>query len=208
MSGFVIWGGALLLYLGFRAWYDGLRRRPLTTAEIDAFMAQAESASISEASSLEEMRGFLEADDGKEFVMLNLVKLHPEPVPHPDTGAPTPARALLQAYISDFMPTLLKHGGVPLMQARKVGPYVDSWDVEPDPDWTLVGYMRYRSRRDLMKLAVDPRFQGGHGYKFAAIPKTLSFPTQPTPIGFLGPRVWVALVLALGAALLQLALLS
>ena len=152
------------------------------------------------------MRRFLEADDGEEFVMLNLVKLHPEPVPHPDTGVPTKARAILQEYMSDFMPTLLKTGGIPLMQAHKVGPYVDSWEVEPDPDWTLVGYMRYRSRRDLMKLAVDPRFQGGHGYKFAAIAKTLSFPTQPTPIGFLGPRVWVALVLALGAALLQLIL--
>lgn len=206
MSGFVIWGGALLLYLGFRAWYDGLRRRPLTAAEVDAFMEQAESSSISEASSLPEMRGFLEADDGKEFVMLNLVKLHPEPVPHPDTGVPTKARAILQEYMSDFLPTFLKTGGLPLMQARKVGPYIDSWNVEADPDWTLVGYMRYRSRRDLMKLAVDPRFQGGHGYKFAAIPKTLSFPTQPNPIGFMGPRVWVALVLALGAALLHLAI--
>ena len=204
MSGFVIWGSALLLYLGFRAWYDGLRRRPLTTAEIDAFMKQAESASISGAGSLQEMRGFLESDDGKEFVMLNLIKLHPEPVPHPDTGVPTKARALLQAYIADFMPTLLKTGGVPLMQARKVGPYIDSWNVEPDPDWTMVGYMRYRSRRDLMKLAVDPRFQGGHGYKFAAIPMTASFPTQPQTIGFMGPRVWVALVLALVAALIHL----
>ena len=206
MSGYVIWGGALLLYLGFRAWYDGLRRRPLSPEEVDAFMEQAANASISEASSLEEMRAFLEADDGKEFVMLNLVKLHPEPVPHPDTGVPTKARAILQEYMADFLPTLLKTGGVPLMQARKVGPYVDSWNVEPDPDWTIVGYMRYRSRRDLMKLAVDPRFQDGHGYKFAAIPKTLSFPTQPSPIGFMGPRVWVALVLALVAALLHLAI--
>jgi hypothetical protein len=206
MSGFVIWGGALLVYLGFRAWYDGLRRRPLTAAEIDAFMEQAAVGRLGETSSLDEIRDFLEADDGEEFVMLNLVKLHPEPVPHPDTGVATPARAIVQEYMSSFLPTLLENGGVPLLQARKVGPYVDSWDVEPDPDWTLVGYMRYRSRRDLMKLVADPRFQGGHGYKFAAIAKTLSFPTRPTPIGFMGPRVWVALVLALGAALLQLIL--
>ena len=203
-SAFVIWGGAALLYAGFRLWYDGFRR-PLTAAEIEAFMQQAEKSSIERATDLGEMRRFLEADDGKEFVMLNLVKLHADPVPHPDTGAPTKAREIVQAYMKDFLPTLLRTGGVPLMQARKVGPYVDSWDVAPDPDWTLVGYMRYRSRRDLMRLSVDPRFQDGHGYKHAAIPMTFSFPTQPQTIGFLGPRVWVALVLALAAALLQIA---
>ena len=71
------------------------------------------------------------------------------------------------------------------------------------PGWTLVGYMRYRSRRDLMKLTSDPRFQNGHAYKHAAISMTSSFPTRPQPIGFVGPRVWVALVLALAAAALS-----
>ena len=205
MSPLAIWGAAALLYLGFRVWYDGLRRRPLTTAEIDAFMEQAQDGTFRRASDLAELRRFLEEDDGREFVMLNLVKLHAEPVPHPDTGRPTKARALLRAYISDFLPTLLRRGGVPLLQASKIGPYVDSWGVEPDPDWTMVGYMRYRSRRDMISLAVDPRFQGGHGYKFAAIPTTFSFPTQKTGGLLVGPRIWVALVLALGAALAQLA---
>ncbi|MEM9176927.1 MAG: hypothetical protein AAGC67_17025 [Myxococcota bacterium] len=204
MSALVLWGGAAALYLGFRLWYDGFRR-PLTTAEIDAFMKQANEASVERASDLEEIRRFLEEDDGQEFVMLNLVKLHPDPVPHPDTGELQPARRILGDYVRDFMPTLLGTGGLPLMQARKVGPYVDSWDVAPDPGWTMVGYMRYRSRRDMMRLSLHPRFQGGHGYKFAAIAATLSFPTRPQPLGFLGPRVWVALVLALGAALLQIA---
>jgi hypothetical protein len=38
------------------------------------------------------------------------------------------------------------------------------------------------------------------------IPVTFSFPTQRELSVYLGPRVWVALVLALAAALLQLAL--
>jgi len=205
MSGWMIWGGAALLYGAFRGWYDGFRRRPLTTAEIDAYMLRVEAEALQVGSDFGEVRRFLEEDDGQEFVMLNLVKLHPEPVPHPETGEPTKARELVQGYISDFLPSLLKRGGVPLMQASKVGPYIDSWGSEPDPDWTIVGYMRYRSRRDMLELALDPRFQGGHGLKHAAIPVTISFPTRPQPAGFMGPRVWVALVLALGAALLQLA---
>ena len=54
---------------------------------------------------------------------------------------------------------------------------MDSWNTPPDPGWTLVGLMRYRSRRDMMKLAVYPRFLGGHVFKFAAITATFSFPS-------------------------------
>ena len=39
MSGWMVWGGALALYLLSWLWYDGLRR-PLTLTEIDAFFAE------------------------------------------------------------------------------------------------------------------------------------------------------------------------
>jgi hypothetical protein len=38
--------------------------------------------------------------------------------------------------------------------------------------------VRYRGRGDRMKLAVHPRFLGGHALKFAAIKPTFSFPVQ------------------------------
>ena len=133
MSTLAIWGGAAALYLGFRLWYDGLRRRPMTSAEVDDLMQQAEESGFDRASDLAEIRRFLEKDDGREFVMLNLVKLHPDLVAHPETGEEKPARELVQEYMAAFLPTLLKRGGVPMMQARKVGPYVDSWGVEADP---------------------------------------------------------------------------
>lgn len=205
MTPWLPWTLAALLYGAFRLWYDGIRR-PLNAAEVDDLLTRRLAVDAELGMDPEALRAFLEADDGREFVMLNLVKLHAEPVPHPKTGEATPAPELIQGYMREFLPTLLKRGGIPLMQARKIGPYVDSWGTEPDPGWTIVGYMRYRSRRDLMELALDPRFQDGHGFKHAAIPATISFPTRPQPIGFLGPRVWVALVLALGAALMQLAL--
>lgn len=203
MSPIAIWSAAAVLYGAFRLWYDGFRR-PLTRDEVDAYVAQMHERGSSEVNDPELMRTFLENDDGREFVMLNLVRLHPTDVPHPETGAPVRPRALLTGYLKGFMPALLSRGGVPLFSARKVGPYIDAWGVEPDPEWTIVGYMRYRSRRDLMELVVDPRFTDAHGMKIAAMPTTFSFPTQVGSGAFVGPRVWVALVLALGAALLQI----
>ena len=88
-----------------------------------------------------------------------------------------------------------------------MGGYVDSWNVEPDPGWTFMGYMRYRSRRDLVELVTVPDFFAAHPFKLAAIPKTFSFPTQPVLSTYAGPRVWVGLALALLAAITHLATL-
>ena len=200
----VIWVGAALLYAAFRLWYDGLRR-PLSQAEVDAYVEAMRGGSASEVNDPDVIRAFLEDDDGKEFVMLNLVRLHPFDVEHPETGEKTKPRALLTGYLKGFLPALLARGGVPVFSARKVGPYVDAWGVEPDPGWTIVGAMRYRSRRDMMELLGDSRFTDAHGMKVAAMPTTFSFPTRPNAGAFVGPRIWVGLVLALGAALLQLA---
>lgn len=205
MIGPWIWLGAAALYAAFRLWYDGLRR-PLAPAEIERFLAALRGTPGAEVNDLEVLRRFFEADDGREFYMLNLVRLAPGAVPHPRTGVPTAAGALLRVYIRGFLAVLIRHAGHPALQARKIGGYVDAWNVPPDPGWSFVGVMRYRSRRDMARLATDPRFVAAHPFKLAAIPMTASFPTAPGAGLLLGPRVWVALVLALAAALLQLAL--
>jgi len=204
MSAIWIWLGAALLYAAFRLWYDE-RRGPLRADEVERFVAAFRETPGAELNDLETLRAFLAADDGREFYMLNLVRLSPTDVPHPKTGKPEPARKLLREYIRGFLPVLIRHGGHPALQLAKVGGYLDAWNVPPDPGWTLVGVMRYRSRRDMAELALDPRFTGAHPFKLAAIPVTFSFPTSPGVALLLGPRIWVALLLALAAALLQLA---
>jgi hypothetical protein len=54
-------------------------------------------------------------------------------------------------------------------------------------------------------LITDPRFGGAHAFKFAAMPQTLSFPTQPQLQALVSPTIWVGLALALVAALGQIA---
>jgi len=205
MTSIWIWGGALGLYIFFLGWYQNWRGK-LSSAEIDTYMQKMEAGGY-EVATLSRMRAFLEADDGKEFVMLNLVRLYEGDVAHPKTGEMMSPRALLQGYLKGFLPALIKRGGHPALQARKVGPYVDSWNVEPDPEWTIMGYMRYRSRRDMMALATDARFMDAHPFKHAAIETTFSFPTQRMMALYFSPTIWVALVLALGGALSHLALL-
>jgi hypothetical protein len=205
MSGLWIWLGAALLYAAFRGWYDNWRGK-LGADEIERFIAAMRGTPAVSVNDLDTLRRFFEADDGREFFMLNLVKIASGEVPHPKTGTPTRAAALMREYIRGFLPVLIRHGGHPALQAGKIGGYVDAWNVPPDPGWTIVGLMRYRSRRDMAELATDPRFTSAHPFKIAAIPATASFPTRPNFALLLGPRIWVALVLALSAALLQLAL--
>lgn len=199
-----VWPLALGLYGAFRLWYDNWRG-PLRPAEIEHFLALAGASRVGNTTDLAALRSFLEADDGREFVMSNLVRLHPGAVAHPHSGAPTTGQALLQAYARHFVRLLLRHGGHPVLAMRKVGGYVDAWNVAPDPGWHVVGAMRYRSRRDLMKIAVHPALGPVHRLKSAGTAMTFSFPAQPIVSGVLRPRAAVALLLALAAALVHLA---
>jgi hypothetical protein len=205
MNGLWIWLGAALLYAAFWFWYVGVPR-PLTPAEVDATMATIASSSIGATpEQLATVRAFLEADDGREFFMLNLVRVNPGPVIAPGASEPADARAVLEGYTRHFMPALFRRAGHPAFFGRAAGGYVEQWQVAPDPGWTFGAAIRYRSRRDMAALIVDPRFANAHEFKAAAIASTFAFPTAPAYV-MVGPKIWVGLVIALGAALLQLAL--
>jgi hypothetical protein len=205
MRTFLVWLPALLLYALFLGWYVNWRG-PVKPAEINLLMQRLEATGAGETgrNDLQIMRAFLEADDGREFFMLNLVRVSPGKVADPVTGNERSAREVLEGYTKVFMPALFARGGHPAIVARKAGGYFDAWGVEADPGWTIMGYMRYRSRRDLALLASDPRFGGAHEFKFAAMPNTFSFPSQPQLMALPGPSIWVGLFLALGAAVAQI----
>ena len=208
MDTFHVWGVALALYALFLAWYVNWRGA-LSPAEVEAFMTRlaATDAGDNGRNELETLRRFLSADDGREFFMLNMVRMATSDVPDPVTGQPRAPREVMAGYTKMFMPALFARGGHPALAARKVGGFFDTWGMDDSPEWSFFGYMRYRSRRDLAILVCDPRFSGAHDFKFAAMPQTFNFPTRPMIMTLAGPRVWVALALALLAALAQIALL-
>jgi anti-sigma factor RsiW len=208
MSSFWVWVVALALYALFLAWYVNWRG-PLSAAEVTDLIGRMKAASIGRggADELPTLERFLAEDDGREFFMLNVIRMADGPVADPATGALKPAREVMEGYTRMFLPALFRRGGHPALAARQVGGLVDTWGIEDCPKWSMMGYVRYRSRRDLAQLICDPRFGGAHAFKHAAMPQTFNFPTRPMIMTLAGPRLWVGLILALLAALAQVALL-
>jgi hypothetical protein len=208
MVSFWVWGVALLGYAIFLAWYFNWRG-PLSKAEIETLMAQMRASNVGhgDQDELPVIRKFLEEDDGREFFMLNVIRLSQDDVADPVTGERLPARQVMAGYTRMFMPALFARGGHPALAARRVGGMVDTWGLKDVPEWSMMGYIRYRSRRDLAHLVCDPRFTGAHAFKFAAMPQTFNFPTRPMIMTLAGPGIWVGLTFALAAAAAQIALL-
>ena len=90
------WLLALALYGLFRWWYDNWQG-PLTASEIDAFLAGSGQTTMGEHTDLAALRKFLVADHGREFIMTNHVRVHPNEVPHPAASGPTQRLPLLPA---------------------------------------------------------------------------------------------------------------
>jgi len=200
-----IWIVAAFIYLIFSAWYFNWKGA-LTADEITSFVEAMQENSGQSPTDPEVIRNFLEVDDGKEFVMLNLVRLHTGEVDHPETGEISTASKILDGYFGPFSKAMFRKAGHPVFLGRKKGGYIDSWNSAADEGFQVVGAMRYRSRRDLMILVTDPRFSDSHKFKLAAIDGTISFPMQLRISTSLRPKIWVPILLLLLASLGQNAL--
>ena len=197
-----IWIFVAVLYGVFSLWYFNWAG-PITSSEIESYMTAFQNAEGNQHTDAQIFRAFLEQDDGDEFVMLNLVQLHDGDVTHPVSGEGVNPSELLGEYFGPFSLALLKRGGHPVFQARTVGGNIDSWNAQNNVGFGVAAMMRYKSRRDLVELVIDPAFADGHLYKLAAIERTISYPTQIMLSTSLRPPVMVLLVLILFGSLAQ-----
>ena len=197
-----IWICVPIAYGLFSLWYFNWQG-PITQPEVEHFMAQFAEQEGSRYTEEATFRRFLEQDDGSAFIMLNQVQIYEADIPHPITGEMIPGRALLANYFEPFAWALLMRGGHPVFQARTVGGFIDSWNADDNLSFSGTAMMRYRSRRDIAELVMDPNFADGHVYKIAAIERTVSYPTQIIMNGSMPPQIWVFVVLMLLASLAQ-----
>jgi hypothetical protein len=189
----VLWSILAALYLGFRLWYDG-GGGPLTPAEVERYVASFEARGA-EPARVETLREFLSSDTGSDFVMANFIQLQDQPG----------AQEELDRYMAHMYPAMFARAGHPVLAGPVVGGAMDVWGIEGAEDWTMVGLVRYRSRRDLMEIATDPAFGDAYEFKNSAMEKTIAIPSEPfLQLG--SPRWLVALVLVTLGALLQLGL--
>lgn len=202
----IIWASGALLYALFLVWYGGWRE-PLSKSEIDGFMQAVERIEVYKGNDLikSRLRTFLEADDGKEFFMVNLLRYRAAPEPFEGMKPGESAREVMERYSGAFMPSIVGRAGWLVSGGRAASPDLERWGVEPDADWEVYGLIRYRSRRDLAEIISNPAFNSVHPYKFAAIEATRAFPVAPA-IVVLGPKLvtgLIILVLVLTAQLIS-----
>ena len=197
-----IWICVPVLYALFAAWYFNWQG-PISTEEVNRLMLDFDKLEGSEHTDSATFRKFLEEDDGGEFVMLNLVQLHTGEVAHPLTGEAMSASDLVGEYFGPFAVSLFKRGGHPVFQAKTIGGNIDSWNADHNVGFGATAMMRYKSRRDIAELILDPAFSDAHIYKLASIDRTISYPTRIMMSTVLQPPSAVLVVLILLASLVQ-----
>jgi len=195
----------LLLYIAFVVWFGG-RGRPLTATEIEAYMAELE-ALATEANKqdlLTGVRSLLAQDDGREFVMQNLVRYRAKalyPPGHEQLG--DDPRAADRRYGRAIIPHLLRYGNVPVFIARRSGSFIEPAHADA---WHYVAMVRYRSRRDFLRFAISiERAADIAVHKWAAVETTHIFPLRPI-VSLIFVRGAVGALLALIGAIAVLLL--
>ena len=189
----ILWSILAVLYLGFRLWYDG-GGGPLTPEEVQHYVAILVERGA-EPARIANLRKFLSDDDGRDFVMANFIHLQEGPG----------AQEELDRYMAHMVPALFGRACHPVLAGPVVGGALDLWGIENAERWSLVGLVRYRSRRDMIEIATAPAFRDAYKFKVSSMAQTIAIPTQPF-LSLGSPRWLVAGALVTLGALLQLAL--
>jgi len=167
----------LALYLAFLFWYGG-NGVPMTKDEIEAGLRElaATDSSGHTAESIAQVSELLATDDGKEFVMQNLVRYRHKALYPPGYTFGDDPREADKRYGKSITWDLLRNGNLMFFIARRSGNFIvpDGADA-----WHYVAMVRYRSRRDFLRFAISSNKADKFIHKWAAIEKTHVFAVKP-----------------------------
>ena len=180
------------IYIAFLVWYGG-NGKPMTADEIDAGLRELLATDTSEHAkgAVDDLRQLLANDDGKEFVMQNLVRYRPKALYPPGHHYSDDPREADQRYGKSIVWPLLRNGSLLLFIARRSGNF---FVPEGADDWHYVAMVRYRSRRDFLRFAFEANQSDKFIHKWAAIEKTHVFPVKPI-LSLISVRLTVGLFL-------------
>jgi hypothetical protein len=125
---------------------------------------------------LDQFRELTKNDDGREYYMVNLLKFRKKALYPDGSSFGDDPLAANDRYNRAIVPLLLKRGGHPVFLGQVQGRFIHP---EENDDWDQVAMVRYRSRRDMMKMAAEIAGLGVDIHKWAALEKTQVFPVKP-----------------------------
>jgi hypothetical protein len=195
-----------LLYPFFLFWYGG-RGSPMAAAEVEKLLervrrnAEATAAPVA-PDILPSIREVAKDDNGREFFMVNLIRYRTRAVYPPGWDYGDDPHAADARYNRAVLPLLLKRACFPVFVGRSAGRF-----VAPDRSetWDCVAVVRYRSRRDFLRLCADLAKNRADVHKWAAIDATQVFPVA-VRLNLSWIPVVVALALGLVVSLVALSL--
>lgn len=187
----------------FYAWHIPLRG-PLTNAEIDAFMATQAATGGTDWTDEAAFEAFLRNDDGRPFVMINLMEYR-ETAEYSEEYATSTEMTGAEAgalYGRAVLPQLLLRGSYPVARATRYNTIINSVG-ENAGKFESFAMVRYRSRRDLIDMLASDAFNEANFHKWASLENTLVSPSNNSAsfkfIGFIPVFLIAGIGLGLGA---------
>jgi hypothetical protein len=186
------WLVIAITYLGFFSWYTSFNG-PLNPQEIEYYIEKVNASSEELAS----FRKFMEEDDGRDFVMINIMEMYDTPLQIEGVEPGETTDQVLAKYMEYMFPAMLSKASHPVFRGNAASLLaMDIMNADGMETWTGAAGVRYRSRRDMIEISTNPEFAGRHEFKVAALAKTIAFPVAP--FNYLGdPRLLLALLLGL-----------
>ena len=169
---------AIVVYALFFLWYTNLSG-PMSDQEIDEAIIGLRANGMAE-NNIEHWERFMRSDTGDQFIMLNNIDMNPSPPKMPDTPEGATAQELMDVYMEHMYSEQFKRACHPVFFGEVVHETLDITGIENARSWTHGALFRYRSRGDLIQIALNPNSKDRHEYKIAALTKTIAYPIEPT----------------------------
>jgi len=196
-----VWLNCGLLYAVFFGWYTSFGG-PLTEQEIDQYLVHFEQRGIAPQQQ-RMLEQFMRADTGDDFAMVNVIDMHETPLQVDGVEPGESSSDVLGRYMQYMYPALFARASHPVFFGDAANRAMDLMNAPGMERWSQGALMRYRSRRDVVQMVLDPAFTDGHKFKLAAIQRTISYPTQIEMNSSLPPHIAVLVLLVLLASLAQ-----
>ena len=175
------------VYIGFFFWYTDMGGK-LSQEEIQIFIKKHEQNIINDGVSpdseefqlrIDFLKRFMEEDNGKQFIMVNNIEMNKNPGDVVGANPGESADQLMSRYMEYMWPNLLKRASHPIFMSNAVYQSMDLVGIEGAETWDQAALMRYKSRRTMMEIVTNPNMKNRHGFKIAALQKTIAYPVEP-----------------------------